>query len=76
MTNNSCVICDEHKTLLGNLVSCVKGIYGSVELESFAMADKMKMIEILFEQFCLDKRTKFISSQKQQITNQINKERR
>ena len=76
MVNEKCQTCDEHKTLLGNLVSCVKGIYGSAELESFSKEEKLELIKVLFAEFGANSRTRLIQSYKKENIGTINKERR
>ncbi len=64
--DSKCVLCDEHKTNLGNLVRAVKGVYSSKDIAEFNFTDdhKLLLVKTMYEQFCLDQRTAQIQGYK------------
>jgi hypothetical protein len=68
---STCTACDEHATLLGNLASAKRGIFESKDFCELNNDQKLKLVEQLFIQFCLDKRTDKINAAKTATTAQI-----
>ena len=70
---DTCYVCDEHRTMLGSLVSCFKGIMDSPDLRELTIDEKIILTKTMFEQSCLDERTRMIQGFKKSNITQIKK---
>jgi hypothetical protein len=70
-----CGVCHEHRTHLGNLISCVKGVFESQYVQDVSLSDtlRIELAKTMYEQLCLDARTRMIQGYKTTNIKAINK---
>lgn len=74
LRNQECELCLGLHTKLGDICSCVSGIFTSHEIQQYNLTDdqKLRLVLSLFEQVCLDERTKMIQGFKKTNIKAIN----